>query len=231
MAPYAAYDCITLDLRLTCDYVYSMTPKQKKVLDFIMDYTSRQGFAPSQAEIAKGCGVRSLGTIQHHLRHLQREGALSRRWNGRRAIQVNQFIETTRTSSEIPYVGIVAGGRPIEAFQQDEMIEVPSSLVGPGNVAYEVRGDSMVDQGIMDGDYVIIHSQSVAENGQTVIAELNGEITIKRLVRTGDKIELHPANPTLSPRPVSESDNFMIRGILVGSLRIYNKWKVSSVFR
>jgi repressor LexA len=207
-----------------------MTPKQKKVLDFIMGYTDRHGFAPSQVEIAKGCEVRSLGTIQHHLKHLQREGLLSRRWNGRRAIEVNCPIEATRPGSEIPYVGIVAGGKPIEALQQNEVIEVPSSLAGPGNVVYEVRGDSMVDQGIMDGDYVIVHSQPVAENGQTVIAELNGEITIKRLVRKGGKIELHPANPMLSPMPVSETDVFWIRGILVGSLRIYNKWKVSSVF-
>lgn len=208
-----------------------MTPKQKKVLDFIMSYTERHGFAPSQVEIAKGCEVRSLGTIQHHLKHLQREGVLSRRWNGRRAIEVNRHIGVTQTNSEIPYVGIVAGGRPIEALQQDEMIEVPSSLAGPGNVAYEVRGDSMVDQGIMDGDYVIVHSQPDAENGQTIIAELNGGITIKRLVRRGGKIELHPANPTLSPSQISETDVLWIRGILVGSMRIYNKWKTSSVFR
>lgn len=208
-----------------------MTPKQKKVLDFIMDYTGRHGFAPSQVEIARGCGVRSLGTIQHHLKRLQGEGFLSRRWNGRRAIEVNCHTEGTKSGSEIPYVGIVAGGKPIESLQQNEMIEVPNPLAGPSNVAYEVRGDSMVDQGIMDGDYVIVHRQPVAENGQTVIAELNGEITIKRLVIKGDAIELHPANPTLSPMSVSEADDFWIRGILIGVLRIYNKWKASSIVR
>jgi len=202
-----------------------MTPKQKKVFDFITEYNRHHGYAPSQQEIARGCGFESLGTVQHYLRLLERDGFLSRRWNGRRSIEISQPAEAVSAGMELPFVGIVAAGKPIESFQQPEVVEVPSAMVGPGNVVYEVRGDSMIDQGIMDGDYVTVHVQPVAENGQTVIAELNGSITIKRFVRKGNCIELHPANPTMSPIMVQESDEFHIRGILVGSMRFYKKWK------
>ena len=125
---------------------------------------------------------------------------------------------------ELPLVGIVAAGRPVEAYQQSDAIEVPSAMAGPGNVVYEVRGDSMVEMGIMDGDFVAVHPQSVAENGQTVIAEVNGSITIKKYVRKGDSIQLLPANAAMSPITVTPDDDFQIRGILVGSMRFYRKW-------
>lgn len=205
-----------------------MTPKQKKVFDFITAYRKRHGYAPSQQEIAKGCGFESLGTVQHYLKLLERDGFLSRQWNGKRSIEVSVPAETVAGGMELPFVGIVAAGKPIEAFQQPDVIEVPSAMAGPGNVVYEVRGDSMIEQGIMDGDYVTVHPQPVAENGQTVIAELNGSITIKRFVRKGQRIELHPANPTMSPILVAETDEFYIRGVLVGSMRLYKKWKGKS---
>ena len=129
---------------------------------------------------------------------------------------------------QIPFVGIVAAGQPVEAFPLSEAIEVPSAMAGPGNVVYEVRGNSMIEQGIMDGDYVAVHPQPVAENGQTVIAELNGSITIKRFYRSGNRIELQPANAALSPIIVAETDDFHIRGILVGSMRFYRTWKGKS---
>lgn len=204
-----------------------MTPKQKKVYDFITAYTRRNGYAPSQQEIAAGCGFESLGTVQHYLKLLERDGFLSRRWNGRRSIALNQPLEAVASGVELPLIGIVAAGRPIETFEQSEVVEVPSAMAGPDNVVYEVRGDSMVDQGIMDGDFVTVHSQPTAENGQTVIAELNGSITIKRFVRKGNRIELHPANPTMSPILVQETDEFRIRGVLVGSMRFYKKRKAA----
>lgn len=202
-----------------------MTPKQKKVLDFITGFRDRQGYAPSQHEIARGCGFDSLGTVQHYLKLLERDGHLSRRWNGRRSIDLNRPARTVASAMELPLVGIVAAGRPVEAFEQADVIEVPSAMAGPGNVVYEVRGDSMIEQGIMDGDYVAVHPQPVAENGQTIIAELNGSITIKRFFRNGSTIELQPANAAMSPIVVAESDDFHIRGILVGSMRLYRTWK------
>jgi len=200
-----------------------MTPKQKKVLDFIMRFKELQGYQPSQLEIAKGCGFESLGTVQHYLRLLERDGHLSRQWNARRGLQL-AAPEPASSGHELPLVGIVAAGTPVEAFQQSDAIEVPSSMAGPGNVVYEVRGDSMVEMGIMDGDFVAVHPQAVAENGQTVIAEVNGSITIKKYLRKGNLIELRPANAAMQPIIVTEDDDFQIRGVLVGSMRFYRKW-------
>ena len=204
-----------------------MTPKQKKVLDFIVQFNEQQGYQPSQQEIAKGCGFESLGTVQHYLRLLERNGQLSRQWNAKRGLQLAAPPATPASMPirmELPLVGIVAAGQPVEAFQLSDAIEVPSSMAGPGNVVYEVRGDSMVEMGIMDGDYVAVHPQSVAENGQTVIAEVNGSITIKKYLRKGDSIELRPANAAMLPIMVSSDDDFHIRGVLVGSMRFYRKW-------
>lgn len=205
-----------------------MTPKQKKVLDFILGFVERQGFQPSQLEIAQGCGFESLGTVQHYLRVLEREGHLSRNNNAKRGLQLAErkiaVPVATAPAFELPLVGIVAAGRPVEAFQLSDAIEVPSSMAGPGDVVYEVRGDSMVEMGIMDGDYVAVHPQSVAENGQTVIAEVNGSITIKKYLRKENGIQLLPANSAMSPITVTEDDEFHIRGVLVGSMRFYRKW-------
>ena len=209
-----------------------MTPKQKKVLNFITCFNERHGFQPSQQEIAKGCGFESLGTVQHYLRLLERDGHLSRQWNAKRGLRLAlpdvARHELPPPRNELPLVGIVAAGRPVEAFQLSDAIEVPSSMAGPGNVVYEVRGDSMVEMGIMDGDFVAVHPQAVAENGQTVIAEVNGSITIKKYVRKGEVIQLLPANAAMLPIIVTEDDDFHIRGILVGSMRFYRKWTAKS---
>jgi repressor LexA len=282
---------------LTCDKLTSilatlirgggeMTPKQKRVLDFILSFVERRGFQPSQQEIASGCGFVSLGTVQHYLRALENDGHLTRQWNAKRGLQLinppcppfakggtqglqqrlmekylpgsTQFLEEALVKGrpeqqlfaeglverqtfakggspqtpaaapvigmELPLVGIVAAGRPVQAFQLADAIEVPSAMAGPGNVVYEVRGDSMVEMGIMDGDYVAVHPQAVAETGQTVIAEVNGSITIKKYVRKGNSIQLLPANSAMSPITVTEDDEFHIRGVLVGSMRFYKKW-------
>jgi repressor LexA len=116
-----------------------------------------------------------------------------------------------------------ADGCPLQ-FHCSDAILVPSSLAGPGNVVYEVRGDSMAEMGIMDGDFVAVHPQDSAENGQTVIAEVNGSTTIKKYIRKGNLIELRPANAAIQPTMVTEEDDFHIRGVLVGSMRFYRKW-------
>ncbi|WP_136515739.1 transcriptional repressor LexA [Geomonas edaphica] len=228
-----------------------MTPKQKRVLDFILGFVEEHGFQPSQMEIAQGCGFESLGTVQHYLRSLERHGLLARQANAKRGLQLTANppclpfakgatltagtiakggtvtpppLGANVTFLELPLVGIVAAGKPVHAFELADAIEVPSAMAGPGNVVYEVRGDSMVEMGIMDGDYVAVHPQSVAENGQTVIAEVNGSITIKKYQRKGNIIQLLPANAAMSPIMVTEDDEFHIRGILVGSMRFYRKW-------
>ena len=194
-----------------------LTPKQKAVYDFITRYSARQGYPPSQQEIADAFGFRSLGTVQNYLVRLVREGVLEKNWNARRGLKV---LQPKSSTLELPLVGLVAAGKPIEAIETRDSIEVPSSMVGPGeNFVLRVQGDSMIGDGILDGDYVVVRKQSQADSGQTVVALINGEATVKRLVRRGGRIELHPANPAMKPLTIETGDSFQIEGTVVGVIR------------
>lgn len=194
-----------------------LTPKQKKVLDFIRSYTDRHDYPPSQQEIARAFGLRSLGTVQNYLVRLEKEGVLARDWNARRGMRV---VRPEASSSELPLAGIVAAGKPIEAVENPDTIEVPASMVGAGeNFVLRVQGDSMVGDGILDGDYVVVRKQSTAENGQTVVAMIGNEATVKRLYRKAGHIELHPANPAMEPIAVEAKEGFRIEGVVVGVIR------------
>ncbi len=198
-----------------------MTPKQKRILDFIHAYRERHGYAPSQREIANAFGYRSLGTVQNFLVRLEREGHLQRDWNARRGL-VPAGVPTTG-ALELPLAGQVAAGRPIEAIETPDSLEVPPSMVGPGeHFVLRVRGDSMIGDGILDGDYVVVRKQNHADSGQTVVALINGEATVKRLQRRGDRIELLPANPAMEPIVVPADADFAIEGIVVGVIRHCN---------
>ncbi|KIH77247.1 repressor LexA [Geoalkalibacter ferrihydriticus] len=196
-----------------------LTPKQKALLDFIVAFTEREGYPPSQQEIAKSFGFRSLGTVQNYLVRLEREGVLAKDWNAKRGLRVLQPQAPPR-ALELPLAGIVAAGKPIEAVSNPDTIEVPASMVGAGeNFVLRVQGDSMVGDGILDGDFVVVRKQPHAESGQTVVALIRGEATVKRLVRKADHIELHPANPTMQPLVVSGEEDFRIEGVVVGLIR------------
>jgi len=196
-----------------------LTPKQKNILDFIEAFEGDKGYAPSQSEVANHFGFRSLGTVQNYLVRLQRQGFLKRSWNAKRGIQL------TQTDMSLPLMGKVAAGRPIEAIEGNESLDVPPSfLKGGEHFALEVHGDSMRDDGILDGDYVIIKKQRVANNGETVVALIDNEATIKRYYNRDGKIELHPANSayrTMVIESVSDEMDFKIEGILVGVIRKY----------
>lgn len=196
-----------------------ITPKQKQVFDFIAQHIESQGFAPSQQEIAKAFGFRSLGTVQNYLVRLEREGLLNRDWNGRRSLRLAAVAEQ---GMKLPLSGTVAAGKPIEAIETSDTIDVPPAMVGLGeHFVLHVAGDSMIDDGILDGDYVVVRKQSTAENGQTVVALLDNEATVKRLQRHGQTIELHPANPTMHPITVNAEVPFRIEGVVVGVIRHY----------
>ena len=197
-----------------------LTPKQKQVLDFISDYTRRHEYAPSQHEIARHFGFKSLGTVQHYLVQLGEQGYLQKSWNARRGTRVNN----TATSFELPLLGRVAAGLPIEAIESRETLEVPSFMIKEvGNhFVLHVKGDSMVDEGILEGDYVIFKKQEAAHNGRTVVALINNEATIKKYYRRKDKIELHPANASYRPIIVDSSQEFKIEGILAGVIRKFS---------
>ena len=195
----------------------SLTPKQKQILDYIRAHTDRHGVAPSQREIARAFGFRSLGTVQNYLVRLERAGLLAREWNARRGTRV---LPPEPRGVELPLAGRVAAGKPIEAIENPDRIEVPASMAGAGeNFVLRVQGDSMVGDGILDGDYVVVRKQATAESGQTVVALLADEATVKRFYRKGDQIELHPANPAMQPLVVEDSADFRIEGVVVGVIR------------
>ncbi len=196
----------------------SPTPKQNKILAFIDSHTEREGYPPSQHEIARAFGFRSLGTVQNYLVRLERDGLLSRNRNARRGLSVVR--PAAAGGVELPLAGTVAAGRPIEAVETPDSIEVPASMVGPGeNFVLRVRGDSMIADGILDGDYVVVRRQAAAENGQTVVVLIRGEATVKRFHRLGARIELRPANPAMLPIVVEAEESFRIEGVVVGVIR------------
>ncbi len=196
-----------------------LTPKQKQVFDYIARHIEQRGVAPSQQEIAEAFGFRSLGTVQNYLVRLEREGLLLRDWNARRSLRLAVLPEP---GLKLPLAGTVAAGKPIEAIETRDTIEVPPAMVGAGeHFVLRVAGDSMVEDGILDGDYVVVRKQADAEHGQTVVALLDNEATVKRLQRRGRRIELHPANPAMQPILIDDPENFRIEGVVVGVIRHY----------
>jgi repressor LexA len=195
------------------------TPKQQRVLDYVQGYLEKKGYAPTQLEIAQRFRLKSLGSVQQYLNALEEKGYLTKAWNGRRSIQLSDIAAN---SVRIPMAGIVAAGRPIEAIEQRETIEVPQSLLRGGeNFGLQVKGESMIDEGIRNGDFVIVRKQATAESGQMVVAMLDGEATVKNFYRKKDGIELHPANPQMQPIKVASGQGFQILGIVVGLIRKY----------
>jgi repressor LexA len=157
--------------------------------------------------------------VQKHLKRLEEKGALSREWNRSRGISP---AEPKASSREVPLLGAVAAGRPIETFPDTETIEVPSSLLGRGeHFVLRVRGDSMVDDGIRDGDYVVVSRRATAQNGQTVVALVRGEATLKRYYAEGSRVRLQPANTAMKPILVDPRD-LTLQGVVTGLIRNYS---------
>ncbi len=193
-----------------------LTPKQKRFLDFIIEHTEREGYAPSQQEIANALGFSSLGTVQNYLTRLEREGLVEKDWNARRGIRIRL---PEGYGYQLPLAGIVSAGKPIEAIETRDTVAVPPTMAREGNFVLQVEGQSMVEDGILDGDYVVVRKQEYAERGQTVVAIMGNEATVKRFHRKGDRIELHPANSAMEPIIVRNDETFRIEGVVVGVIR------------
>src|SRR5215471_18697427 len=173
----------------------NLTKRQKEILDFIRTYRQSHGISPTQREIRETFRLSSFGTVQKHLKRLEEKGALSREWNRSRGISPREDGNGARG---IPLLGAVAAGRPIEPFPNEESIEVPASMLGKGeHFVLRVRGDSMIEDGIRDGDFVIVARRSQAQNGQTVVALVRGEATLKRYYGDGTRVRLQPANASM----------------------------------
>ena len=197
----------------------AITPKQKAMLDYIGDFTESMGYAPSQREIADHFGYSSLGTVQNFLVRLEKAGWLERSWNAKRALKTLS-ASTSAGSYEFAMLGFVAAGKPIEAVESPDTMEVPETMMGRGeNFVLKVEGDSMVGDGILDGDMVVVTKASYANNGQTVVAMVDGEATVKHFHRVKEGIELRSANPLVPTINVTQENEFRIGGIVVGVIR------------
>ncbi|UCB44972.1 MAG: transcriptional repressor LexA [Spirochaetota bacterium] len=198
-----------------------LTEKQKRVYQFIKEYIETYDIAPSYEEIRNRFRFRSLSTVFDHVRTLERKGAITKgRSNEKRSIRLSDI---GRRSVAIPLLGTVVAGRPLEMYEILDTVDVPEEMLSHGeNVALRVRGDSMVESGIHNGDVVIVKRQNSAENGQIVIALVDGEVTIKRVYFHPDMIELRASNPAMESIYVKEGQDLKIYGILVGLYRRYN---------
>ena len=197
-----------------------LTKRQKEILDFIREYLDEEGYAPTLQEIGASFGLSSPATVYKHVEQLVQKGYLRKAPHQGRGIQLVD-PEPIRTI-EVPLLGQVAAGGPIEAVADPEMINLPPEFVGRRpTYVLRVRGNSMIEEQIRDGDYVIVEDRSTAENGETVIALLSEEnATLKKYFREGPLIRLQPANPAMEPLIVSEEE-VRIQGIVIGVMRRY----------
>jgi repressor LexA len=200
----------------------ALTRRQREVLDVVRDFIQRNGYSPSLEEIGRELGLSSVATVHKHVSHLVEKGLVRRVWNQNRSIELADDA-LRRGATEIPLMGTIAAGRPLEAIPTTETICVPSDLVaGRGRTfVLKIQGDSMIGDSIRDGDYVIIEERRVARDGETVVALVDGtEATLKRIVRDGPNVRLEPSNPAMQPIVVA-ADRVQVQGVVVGLLRKY----------
>ncbi|HEX6852926.1 MAG TPA: transcriptional repressor LexA [Candidatus Polarisedimenticolaceae bacterium] len=200
----------------------ALTRRQREVLDVVRDFIQRNGYSPSLEEIGRELGLSSVATVHKHVSHLVEKGLVRRVWNQNRSIELADDA-SRRGAMELPLMGTIAAGRPLEAIPTTETICVPSDLVaGRGRTfVLKIQGDSMVGDSIRDGDYVIIEERRVARDGETVVALVDGtDATLKRIFRDGANVRLEPSNPAMQPIVVA-ADRVQVQGVVVGLLRKY----------
>ena len=200
-----------------------LTKRQKEILDHIEGFIGENGYAPSFEEIADAFGYSSLATVHEHLSNLERKGYIRKAYNESRSIELIGAAFGSKVV-ELPLLGAVAAGLPIEAIEQQETLSVPPDMVQSGreNFVLRVEGESMIDEQIRDGDYIVVCSQETAEDGQMVVALVGGDsATVKKMYREPDgRIRLQPANPSMAPI-IEDASNVQIQGVVVGVIRKY----------
>ncbi len=200
----------------------ALTKRQRQILDYVESFIEAYGYSPSFEEIASNFGYNSLATVHEHLSNLEQKGFLRKNYNKSRSLEVVR-AEIGALAVELPLLGSVAAGLPIEAIPDQDTVSVPHDMVRSGNnYVLRVKGSSMVDEQIRDGDYIIVNSRQTAENGEMVVALVNGDsATVKKFYRERDgRIRLQPANPTMEPMYFDASE-VEIQGIVVGVIRKY----------
>jgi repressor LexA len=199
----------------------ALTRRQREVLDVVRHFIDKQGYSPSLEEIGAELGLSSVATVHKHVTLLVEKGYVRRTWNQNRSIELTE-PESSGTV-RLPLSGSIAAGQPLEAIPTDETICVPSDMVRNREKSYvlRVRGDSMIDEQIRDGDFVIIEDRQAESQGETVVALIDGaDATLKRLYNDGADVRLEPANPSMQPM-VFAAQRVRVQGVAVGVIRKY----------
>lgn len=206
-------------------YRRELTSRQREILDFIRAEIHRRGFPPSVREIGEAVGLSSSSTVHSHLAALEVKGLLRRDPSKPRALEVLDYRDTERgidyeSVQAVPLVGQVAAGAPILAAENIETtLPLPASFAGEDTFVLRVKGESMIEAGILDGDFVVVRQQRSAIDGDIVVAMINEEATVKRFFREGDRIRLQPENATMDPIYADEHADFSVLGKVVALFR------------
>jgi len=196
-----------------------LTPRQRELHDFLHRFVRKQGQPPTIAEIQRHFKLGSPATIHQHLSALEEAGLIRRHRHVARGIELLEALSAD-ADCEIPLLGVVAAGVPIEAILSRETACVPRDLYRPERFALRVRGDSMRDEGILDGDLIILDQRQTASNGETVVALVDeAEATVKRIYYERGAVRLQPANANYQPLVVKPAARVKVQGVLVGLLR------------
>lgn len=198
-----------------------LTQRQKQILEFIESFLAEHGVAPTLREICERFGYSSYGTVHKHLKLLQQKGYLRRHWNQKRGLELAGEEGEGSARVELPFLGLIAAGRPIEAMPGDDSVGVPDHLLGgrlQDHYVLKVVGDSMIDEGIHDGDLVVVLRRDEARTGEMVVALVGSEATLKRYYPEGRTIRLQPANARMRPLQVPAGD-VQVQGVVVGLMR------------
>ena len=205
----------------------ALTKRQREIYDFISHFVNKNGYSPSFEEIGDGMGLSSLATVHKHLTNLERKGMLKRDYNRSRSIDVIQPKGKMKqemmlsTAGVLPLLGRIAAGQPIEALENPATISLNDVTRSKDVFVLQVTGDSMQDEHIVDGDYVMVERQKTANNGEIVVALVDGtDATLKRMYREGDRIRLQPSNAMMKPIMVAAAA-VQIQGRVIGVLRKY----------
>ena len=198
-----------------------LTRRQREILDYLKEFIDERGYAPSLEEIGARFGLSSLATVHKHLMNLQEKGFIRRAWNRSRSVELVQTRAGGR-AVDLPLLGYVAAGEPIEAVVGAETVTVPEDLVGARETyALRVRGSSMIDEQIRDGDLVVVEDRQVARNGEMVVALIDGsDVTLKTFYREKNHIRLQPANKALAPI-IARPETVRVQGVVIGVMRRY----------
>ncbi len=198
-----------------------LTKRQREILDYLNEFIQHHGYAPSLEEIGRRFSLSSLATVHKHLKNLEDKGCIKRVWNKSRSVELLATRTGTR-SAEIPLLGRIAAGVPIQTIPSDESVSVPEEFIGIRDAyALRVHGNSMMDEQIRDGDIVIIEDRKKPHNGETVIALLDGSnVVLKAFFLENNNIRLQPSNSTLSPL-LLKPESVYVQGIVVAVMRRY----------